>query len=131
MSGAQPKAGNIAGCVTVCAEVNKKAIDTRHSQGWVDEVFDDLTELTKKVRSALEEKRAISIAFHGNIVALWEHFEKEQIKVDLGSDQTSLHNPWAGGYYPVSLTFEQANEMMANHPDEFKIHVQKKSCAPC
>jgi len=125
MSGAQPKAGNIAGCVTVCAEVNKKAIDTRHSQGWVDEVFDDLTELTKKVRSALEEKRAISIAFHGNIVALWEHFEKEQIKVDLGSDQTSLHNPWAGGYYPVSLTFEQANEMMANHPDEFKIHVQK------
>ena len=125
MSGAQPKAGNIAGCVTVCAEVNKKAIDTRHSQGWVDEVFDDLTELTKKVRSALEEKRAISIAFHGNIVALWEHFEKEQIKVDLGSDQTSLHNPWAGGYYPVSLTFEQANEMMANHPDVFKIHVQK------
>ncbi len=125
MSGAQPKAGNIAGCVTVCAEVNKKAIETRHSQGWVDEVFDDLTELTQKVRSALEEKRAISIAFHGNIVALWEHFEKEQIKVDLGSDQTSLHNPWAGGYYPVSLTFEQANEMMANHPDEFKIHVQK------
>ena len=125
MSGAQPKAGNIAGCVTVCAEVNKKAIETRHSQGWVDEVFDDLTELTQKVRSALEEKRAISIAFHGNIVSLWEHFEKEQIKVDLGSDQTSLHNPWAGGYYPVSLTFEQANEMMANHPDEFKIHVQK------
>ncbi|MDC3341022.1 urocanate hydratase [Flavobacteriaceae bacterium] len=125
MSGAQPKAGNIAGCVTVCAEINKKAIETRHSQGWVDEVFDDLTELTQKVRSALKEKRAISIAFHGNIVSLWEHFEKEQIKVDLGSDQTSLHNPWAGGYYPVSLTFEQANEMMANHPDEFKIHVQK------
>jgi urocanate hydratase len=125
MSGAQPKAGNIAGCVTVCAEVNKKAIDTRHSQGWVDEVFDDLTELTQKVRSALQEKRAISIAYHGNIVCLWEHFEKEQIKVDLGSDQTSLHNPWAGGYYPVSLNFEQANDMMANRPDEFKIHVQK------
>ena len=125
MSGAQPKAGNIAGCVTVCAEVNKKAIDTRHSQGWVDEVFDDLTELTQKVRSALQEKRAISIAYHGNIVSLWEHFEKEQIKVDLGSDQTSLHNPWAGGYYPVSLNFEQANDMMANRPDEFKIHVQK------
>lgn len=125
MSGAQPKAGNIAGCVTVCAEVNKKAIDTRHSQGWVDEVFDDLTELTQKVRSALQEKRAISIAYHGNIVSLWEHFEKEQINVDLGSDQTSLHNPWAGGYYPVSLNFEQANDMMANRPDEFKIHVQK------
>ena len=125
MSGAQPKAGNIAGCVTVCAEVNKKAIDTRHSQGWVDEVFDDLTELTQKVRSALQEKRAISIAYHGNIVSLWEHFEKEQIKVDLGSYQTSLHNPWAGGYYPVSLNFEQANDMMANRPDEFKIHVQK------
>ena len=130
MSGAQPKAGNIAGCVTVCAEVNKKAIDTRHSQGWVDEVFDDLTELTQKVRSALQEKRAISIAYHGNIVSLWEHFEKEQIKVDLGSDQTSLHNPWAGGYYPVSLNFEQANDMMANRPDEFKIHVQKKSSTP-
>ena len=125
MSGAQPKAGNIAGCVTVCAEVNKKAIDTRHSQGWVDEVFDDLTELTQKVRSALQEKRAISIAYHGNIVCLWEHFEKEQIKVDLGSDQTSLHNPWAGGYYPVSLNFDQANDMMAYRPDEFKIHVQK------
>ena len=125
MSVAQPKAGNIAGCVTVCAEVNKKAIDTRHSQVWVDEVFDDFTELTQKVRSALQEKRAISIAYHGNIVSLWEHFEKEQIKVDLGSDQTSLHNPWAGGYYPVSLNFEQANDMMANRQDEFKIHVQK------
>ena len=125
MSGAQPKAGNIAGCVTVCAEVNKKAIDTRHSQGWVDEVFDDLSELTQKVRWAIKEKVAISIAFHGNIVALWAHFDKEQIKVDLGSDQTSLHNPWAGGYYPVSLSFEQANEMMANDPNEFKEHVQK------
>lgn len=125
MSGAQPKAGNIAGCVTVCAEVNKKAIDTRHSQGWVDEVYDDLAELTQKVRSAIKEKEAISLAFHGNIVSVWEHFDKEGIKVDLGSDQTSLHNPWAGGYYPVSLSFEQANEMMANDPNQFKKHVQE------
>lgn len=125
MSGAQPKAGNIAGCVTVCAEVNRKAIDTRHSQGWVDEVYDDLAELTHKVRSAIKEKEAISLAFHGNIVSVWEHFIKEGIKVDLGSDQTSLHNPWAGGYYPVSLSFEQANKMMANDPDQFKKHVQE------
>ena len=125
MSGAQPKAGNIAGCVTVCAEVNKKAIDTRHRQGWVDEVFDDLESLTKKVRWALTENQSISLAYHGNIVLVWEHFEKVNLKVDLGSDQTSLHNPWAGGYYPVSLSFEQANEMMANDPAEFKIHVQK------
>ena len=125
MSGAQPKAGNIAGCVTVCAEVNKKAIDTRHRQGWVDEVFDDLESLTKKVRWALTENLSISLAYHGNIVLVWEHFEKVNLKVDLGSDQTSLHNPWAGGYYPVSLSFEQANEMMAHDPAEFKIHVQK------
>lgn len=125
MSGAQPKAGNIAGCVTVCAEVNKKAIDIRHRQGWVDEVFDDLESLTNKVRWALTENQSISLAYHGNIVLVWEHFEKVNLKVDLGSDQTSLHNPWAGGYYPVSLSFEQANEMMANDPAEFKIHVQK------
>lgn len=124
MSGAQPKAGNIAGCVTVCAEVNGKAIETRHRQGWVDLVFEDLSALTEKVRWALKEKIALSLAFHGNIVSVWEHFEKEQIKVDIGSDQTSLHNPWAGGYYPVSLNFEQANEMMANDPDKFKVHVQ-------
>ncbi len=125
MSGAQPKAGNIAGCVTVCAEVNGKAIETRHRQGWVDLVFDDLSALTEKVRWALKEKIALSLAFHGNIVSVWEHFEKEQIKVDIGSDQTSLHNPWAGGYYPVTLNFEQANELMANDPDKFKVHVQK------
>ncbi len=105
--------------------MNRKAIDTRHSQGWVDEVYDDLAELTHKVRSAIKEKEAISLAFHGNIVSVWEHFIKEGIKVDLGSDQTSLHNPWAGGYYPVSLSFEQANEMMANDPDQFKKHVQE------
>ncbi len=125
MSGAQPKAGNIAGCVTVCAEVNKKATETRHSQGWVDEVISDLDALSKRVKEATANNETVSIAFDGNIVEVWEKFDEENIKIDLGSDQTSLHNPWAGGYYPVGLTYEEANEMMANNPEQFKKEVQK------
>ncbi|WGF92909.1 urocanate hydratase [Aequorivita marisscotiae] len=125
MSGAQPKAGNIAGCVTVCAEVNKKATETRHSQGWVDEVISDLDELSKRVKEATSNKETVSIAYDGNVVEVWEKFAEENIKIDLGSDQTSLHNPWAGGYYPVGLAYEEANEMMANNPEQFKKEVQK------
>ncbi|NGX84552.1 urocanate hydratase [Aequorivita sp. KMM 9714] len=125
MSGAQPKAGNIAGCVTVCAEVNKKATETRHSQGWVDEVISDLDELSKRVKEATANKETVSIAFDGNVVEVWEKFAEENIKIDLGSDQTSLHNPWAGGYYPVGLTYEEANDMMANNPEQFKKEVQR------
>ncbi|WP_340077852.1 urocanate hydratase [Leptobacterium sp. I13] len=125
MSGAQPKAGNIAGCITVCAEVNAKAIETRHSQGWVDEVIDNLETLTARVKKAKATKEVVSIAYHGNIVEVWEHFYEEGIYIDLGSDQTSLHNPWSGGYYPVGLTFEVANEMMAADPENFKKQVQE------
>ncbi len=125
MSGAQPKAGNIAGCVTVCAEVNKRATETRHSQGWVDEVISDLDELCSRVEDAISNKETVSIAFDGNIVEVWEKFAEKNIHVDLGSDQTSLHNPWAGGYYPVGFTYEEANEMMANNPERFKEEVQK------
>ena len=125
MSGAQPKAGNISGCVTVCAEVNPKAIQTRHSQGWVDEVIADLAKLAKRVQQARGRNEAVSIAYQGNIVEVWEYFDRNDIGVDLGSDQTSLHNPWAGGYYPVGLDFDQANDMMANDPEQFKEHVQK------
>ena len=125
MSGAQPKAGNIAGCVTVCAEVNDKATHTRQSQGWVDEVISDLKVLSERVKKAVAHCETVSIAYSGNIVDVWEHFAIENIYVDLGSDQTSLHNPWAGGYYPVGMTYEQANEMMVNDPETFKIAVQK------
>jgi urocanate hydratase len=125
MSGAQPKAGNIAGCVTVCAEVNPKAIHTRHSQGWVDEVIEDLDTLTSRVRQAQQDRETVSIAYAGNVVEVWEHFADEGIKVDLGSDQTSLHNPWAGGYYPVGMSFEEANRMMSEDPDRFKEAVQQ------
>lgn len=125
MSGAQPKAGNIAGCISVTAEVNPKAVHTRHSQGWVDEVITDLDELCDRVRKAKENKEVVSIAYQGNIVDVWEKFEKENVFVDLGSDQTSLHNPWAGGYYPVGMTLEESNEMMANDPEEFKKRVQE------
>jgi len=125
MSGAQPKAGNIAGCVTVCAEVNKKATQTRHSQGWVDEVISDLKELGERVQKAVSTKETISIAYDGNVVEVWEHFDKTGILIDLGSDQTSLHNPWAGGYYPVGMSYEEANEMMANNPTLFKEKVQE------
>ncbi len=125
MSGAQPKAGNIAGCVSVVAEVNPKATHTRHSQGWVDEVITDLDALTKRVLKAKENKEVVSIAYQGNVVDVWEHFDKEGVYIDLGSDQTSLHNPWAGGYYPVGVSFEEANEMMANEPELFKEKVQE------
>ncbi|PWH81253.1 urocanate hydratase [Brumimicrobium oceani] len=125
MSGAQPKAGNIAGCITVCAEINEKATHTRHSQGWVDEVISDLDELVTRVKVAKANKEVISIAYQGNIVDVWERFDKENVKVDLGSDQTSLHNPWAGGYYPVGFSLEESNKMMAENPEQFKKEVQK------
>ena len=125
MSGAQPKAGNIAGCITVCAEVNEKAVNTRHSQGWVDEVISNLETLCSRVRTAKNNKEIVSIAYHGNIVDVWEKFDDEDIFVDLGSDQTSLHNPWAGGYYPVGMSFNDANKMMAEKPDLFKENIQK------
>lgn len=125
MSGAQPKAGNIAGCVTVCAEVNKKATETRHSQGWVDEVISDLDQLCDRVREAVANKETVSIAYSGNVVDVWEKFAEQNIKIDLGSDQTSLHNPWAGGYYPVGLSYEEANEMIAKNPEAFKEKVRE------
>ena len=124
MSGAQPKAGNIAGCISVTAEVNPKAVHTRHSQGWVDEVIEDLDALCARVRIAKEKQEVVSIAYVGNIVDVWEKFDEENIFVDLGSDQTSLHNPWAGGYYPIGLTFEEANNMMAENPELFKEKIQ-------
>jgi len=120
MSGAQPKAGVIARVVSVIAEINPKAIHTRHSQGWVDEVFDNLDALIPRIRKAMSEKEVVSIAYQGNIVDLWERLAAENIAVDLGSDQTSLHNPFAGGYYPVGLSFEESNRMMAENPDLFK-----------
>jgi urocanate hydratase len=125
MSGAQPKAGNIAGCITVCAEVNPKAIQRRHSQGWVDEIITDFAVLAERVRDAKANKEVVSIAFQGNIVEVWEYFDKENIYIDLGSDQTSLHNPWAGGYYPAGLSLEKANKMMAEEPELFKKKVQQ------
>ncbi|MBM3177757.1 MAG: urocanate hydratase [Bacteroidetes bacterium] len=125
MSGAQPKAGNIAGCITVVAEVNDKATFKRHEQGWVDEVFDDLNKLVSRVKAAKINGEIVSLAFRGNIVEVWEKFDQENIFVDIGSDQTSLHNPWAGGYYPVGLTFEKANQLMVDEPDAFKIEVKK------
>lgn len=125
MSGAQPKAGNIAGCITVCAEVNPKAVQTRHSQGWVDEVATDLDMLVERVRKAKEAKEVVSIAYQGNVVDVWEKFDTAGVYIDLGSDQTSLHNPWAGGYYPAGLSFEEANRMMAEAPEAFKETVQE------
>ncbi|MGC6414468.1 MAG: urocanate hydratase [Bacteroidia bacterium] len=125
MSGAQPKAGNIAGCVTVCAEVNPKITKIRHEQGWINEIIEDLDELVHRVRNAQENKEVVSIAYLGNIVDVWEKFDSEGIHIDLGSDQTSLHNPWAGGYYPVGLSFEESNKMMAENPEGFKLKVQE------
>ena len=124
MSGAQPKAGSIAGCVTVCAEVNPKITEIRLSQGWIDEKIEDIDELVIRVKAAKEAKEVVSIAYLGNVVDVWEAFYEHGLYIDLGSDQTSLHNPWAGGYYPVSLTFEEANEMMASNPELFKEKVQ-------
>jgi urocanate hydratase len=125
MSGAQPKAGNIAGVVTICAEINATAAYKRHSQGWVDEVIEDVDSCIDAARTWQQKGQAHSIAFLGNIVDLWERLAQRNIKVDLGSDQTSLHNPWAGGYYPVGLSYEESNELMASKPDEFKNRVQQ------
>ncbi|MBT4337664.1 MAG: urocanate hydratase, partial [Bacteroidetes bacterium] len=125
MSGAQPKAGNIAGVVSVTAEVNPDATWKRHEQGWVDEVISDLDELCIRVTKAKEEKEVVSIAYNGNIVDVWEKFDQENIYVELGSDQTSLHNPWDGGYYPAGLSLEESNKMMAENPSLFKEKVQE------
>jgi len=125
MSGAQPKAAVIAGAIGVVAEINPKAVNTRHSQGWVDEVYTNLDELIGRIKKAKSNKEAVSLAYQGNIVDLWEKFVKENIFVDLGSDQTSLHNPWAGGYYPAGLSFEESKEMMAKNPDLFKEKVKE------
>jgi len=124
MSGAQPKAAKIAGCISVVAEVNEKAIDKRFSQGWIDEVISDPGSLIKRVKEAQQSKEPVSIGYLGNVVEVWEEFDEHGVSVDLGSDQTSLHNPWAGGYYPAGLTFEQANDMMASEPERFKTLVQ-------
>ena len=125
MSGAQPKAGNIAGCISITAEINPKATHTRHSQGWVDEVIDDLDKLVERVKVAREKKETVSIAYQGNVVDVWERFAEGDIPVELGSDQTSLHNPWAGGYYPVGVSFEESKRMMAEEPELFKQKVQE------
>jgi len=124
MSGAQPKAGNISGCITVCAEVNKKAIETRYSQNWIDEVINDPRKLVKRVQVAQKNKEVVSIAYHGNIVEVWESFYENDIKVDIGSDQTSLHNPWSGGYYPLGYSFEEANKLIHENPRKFKSEVK-------
>jgi len=125
MSGAQPKAGNIAGCISVIAEVNKDAAIKRHSQSWVDELHENIDLLIDRIKSAKAKKEVVSLAFVGNIVDLWERLAEENIPVELGSDQTSLHNPWAGGYYPVGFSFEESKIMMAKNPEQFKEEVQK------
>ena len=125
MSGAQPKAGNIAGCITICAEVNPNAAHKRKDQGWVDELFEDIEALIKRTRDAQQNNEVVSLAYIGNVVEVWERFASENIKIHLGSDQTSLHNPWAGGYYPVGLSFEEANKMMRDSPEQFKEKVQE------
>ena len=124
MSGAQPKAAVIAGVVGVVAEINPKAVHTRYSQGWVDEVYTDLDKLMERIVKARDSKEAVSLAYQGNIVDLWEKFIESGVNVDLGSDQTSLHNPWAGGYYPAGISFEESNRMMAEEPERFKDEVQ-------
>jgi len=125
MSGAQPKASVIAGAIGVVAEINPKAARTRYEQGWVDEIYTDLDQLIVRIEKARVAKEAVSLAYQGNIVDLWEKFVKEKVKVELGSDQTSLHNPYAGGYYPVGLTFEQSKEMMAKEPERFQREVHQ------
>ncbi len=125
MSGAQPKAAVIAGVVGIIAEINPKAVQTRYSQGWVDEVYTDLDLLIQRAKKASEAKEAVSLAYQGNIVDLWEKLAEEGVHIDLGSDQTSLHNPWAGGYYPAGLTFEESKQMMAENPEQFREEVKK------
>lgn len=125
MSGAQPKAAVIAGAIGLIAEINPKVVKTRFEQGWVDEVFTDLSELIERVKVAQANKEAVSIAYQGNVVDLWERLANDEIFVDLGSDQTSLHNPWSGGYYPVGMSLEESNEMIANNPEKFKEKVKE------
>ena len=125
MSGAQPKAGNICGCITICAEVNPKAALKRHQQGWVDLLIDKLDDLVARVRTAQKNEEVISMAYIGNVVDVWERFDQEDIQIHLGSDQTSLHIPWTGGYYPVSLSYEEANTMLQENPAAFKKEVQQ------
>jgi urocanate hydratase len=125
MSGAQPKAAKIAGVISVIAEVNPKAIRTRYSQGWIDEVIESQDNLVSRIRKAVDKEEVVSLGFHGNIVEVWEKLADEGIKVDLGSDQTSLHNPWAGGYYPAGLSFDESNRMMSSDPENFKTYVKK------
>ena len=124
MSGAQPKAGNIAGCITICAEINANAAKKRHEQDWVDVLITNSDELVIRTREAIHTNEVVSIAYIGNVVEVWEKFYEEDIYVHLGSDQTSLHNPWAGGYYPIGLSFEEANRMMVENPEEHKDKVQ-------
>ncbi len=125
MSGAQPKAGNIAGVISITAEINPKAVEKRHAQGWVDEVYADLDELMARVAKAPENKETVSLAYQGNVVDLWERLAADDVTVELGSDQTSLHNPWAGGYYPVGLSLEESKAMMADDPEQFRQRVQE------
>ena len=125
MSGAQPKAGNIAGVVSVVAEINPKAAQKRYDQGWVDELHGNLDELIPAIRSAVEQKKTVSMAYVGNVVDLWERLADEDIRVDLGSDQTSLHNPWAGGYYPAGMSLEESKALMAEKPELFREKVQE------
>ncbi|MDO9256476.1 MAG: urocanate hydratase [Bacteroidales bacterium] len=125
MSGAQPKAAVIAGAIGIVAEINPKAVHTRFSQGWVDEVYEDLDKIIERIKQAKAEKKAVSIAYQGNIVDLWEKLADSDIEIEMGSDQTSLHNPWAGGYYPAGLTFEESKQMMAYEPEKFRLFVQE------
>jgi len=125
MSGAQPKAAVIAGAVCVIAEINPKALHVRHSQGWVDETYDDLDKVLERAKQAKEAREAVSIAYLGNVVDLWEALARSELQVELGSDQTSLHNPWAGGYYPAGISFDDANQMMASEPAKFSGLVQE------
>lgn len=128
MSGAQPKAAVIAGLVGIVAEINPKAVQTRHSQGWVDEVFTEVDAIIDRAIQAREAKEAVSLAYQGNIIDLWERLAQRNIYIDLGSDQTSLHNPWAGGYYPADISFEDSNKMMAEEPERFQKEVKKSLC---
>ena len=125
MSGAQAKAAVIAGAIAVVAEINPKAVEKRHSQGWVDEVYPDLDRVMTRLTEARKNREAVSIAYKGNVVDLWERLAQDEVSVELGSDQTSLHNPWAGGYYPAGLTFRESNELMISHPGTFREEVQK------
>jgi urocanate hydratase len=125
MSGAQPKAGNIANCITVCAEVNANAATKRHQQGWVDELINNMDELVTRVKEAQANEEVVSIAYIGNIVDVWESFDEQDIFIHLGSDQTSLHNPWSGGYYPVDISYEESNRLIREEPEAFKVKVQE------